>query len=411
MNWITVHSILPLQPHRKPHPPPSGRASRGAARLRHLPASTSYSLSPGTTLNRNLCLPPVGHSVGTVGHHHPSLALSHSVLKERIERLEREEEKGKAAATFEPSLQTVGGTSVDKLTSDSGDDSDGPGLEELSNAASLERLSKVLSRVIDSDNNKQTDTKEATSLSEKPSDIKESGDIASSKTATATANASENASKETKSPDEKSFIDPAATNCDSGSLSVTPANVKRDLLRLTNQAEEGATGTSRPVTSNKVKDVTLDNLRESLRPPNSSKGKSKMKTDYTLFDSLRDTLGASSSMSRHSSLEKRKEFTLESLSTSEARAMSGLLRQASLEKVGSSRIGNVTVTSASRNRVTGNYMLGNSTFPDGRITTPEGRLVVRTVFIISLLAPFKDIAGVCNSDCLTLALFMFNPFK
>jgi hypothetical protein len=33
-------------------------------------------------------------------------------------------------------------------------------------------------------------------------------------------------------------------------------------------------------------------------------------------------------------MERRKEFTLESLSTSEARAMSGLLRQASLEKIG-----------------------------------------------------------------------------
>lgn len=302
------------------------------------------------------------------------------MLKERIEQLDREEEKGKAAAAFESSLQAVGGSAMDKLTSDLADDSDGPSLEDLSNAASFERLSKVLSRVIENDVNKLTETKNETSISEKTSDIKETVNIKSEKSGIATSSYSEASGKEAKGPDEKSLIDSAATNCDSGSLSVTPANIKQDLLRLSSQAEEGATGTSRPVTSNRIKDVTLDNLRESLRPPNSSKGKSRVKTDYTLFDSLRETLGASSSMSRHSSLEKRKEFTLESLSTSEARAMSGLLRQASLEKVGSSRIGNVTVTSASRNRVTGNYMLGNSTFPDGRITTPEGRLVVSNIF-------------------------------
>lgn len=370
--------LISLQPHRKPHPPASGRASRGATRLRHLPASTGYTLSPGATLNRNLCLPPVGHSVGTVGHHSSSLALSHSLLKERIERLKGEKEKGKAAAAFESSLQAVGGSTVDKLASDSPDDSDVTSFQ--ASAEHLERFNKVLSSVLDSDINKLRETKVETSVTEKTSDKKETGDINSDKSVIASDN-SESAGKETKGPEEKSFIDSAATNCDSGSLSVTPANVKQDLLRLSSQVDEGATGISRPVTSSKVREVTLDNIRDSLPPPNSSKGKSRVKTDYTLFDSLRETLGASSSMSRHSSLDKRKEFTLESLSTSEARAMSGLLRQASLEKVGSSRIGNVTVTSASRNRVTGNYMLGNSTFPDGRITTPEGRLVVSSVNI------------------------------
>lgn len=300
------------------------------------------------------------------------------MLKERIERMDREAEKGKAAAAFESSLQAVGGSTVDKLGSDSPDDSDVPSFEELANAAQFETFNKVLSRVIDGDVSRQRETKDETSVKDKTSDKKETGDINSEKSVITTSNNSESAGKETKGPDEKPFIDSAATNCDSGSLSVTPANVKQDLIRLSSQVEEGATGTSRPVTSSKIREVTLDNIRDSLRPPNSSKGKSRVKTDYTLFDSLRETLGASSSMSRHSSLEKRKEFTLESLSTSEARAMSGLLRQASLEKVGSSRIGNVTVTSASRNRVTGNYMLGNSTFPDGRITTPEGRLVVST---------------------------------
>lgn len=353
------------KPHRKPHPPTSGRTGSRSSRLRHLPPSTSYSLGP--TLNRNFCLPPVGHSLGMSHHHHhhhhSSLALQHQLLKERIERLDREEEKEKAHAAFDSSVQVMAGPSTTQLSDDS-DDSDGPTLEELSTAAShqldsLERLSQVLSRVIEggaaskSVENKTVQNQE-NNTSETVTEKVNTGDT--DKPVETSPNASDSDKTHSESP-----------NCDTGIESATPANVKRELLRLSSQVGDSA-ASSRPVTSAKVKDVTL-------RPPHSSKGNSKVKTEYSLFDSLRDTIGASSSLSRHSSLEKRKEFTLESLSTSEARAMSGLLRQASLEKVGSSRIGNVTVTSASRNRVTGNYTLGNSTFPDGRITTPEGRLM------------------------------------
>lgn len=371
------------KPHRKPHPPSSGRAGSRTSRLRHMPASTSYSLGPA--LNRNLCLPPVGHSLGTVGHHtHSSLALQHHLLKERIERLDREEEKEKAHAAFDSSIQAIGGPSG-KFSDDS-DDSDGPTLEELSNAASqqldsLERLSQVLSRVIEggaskSAENKNVQSHEISNHSNKLPNKSKSNIENVGKHTSPSRNVKDNIdispiNNETENS-EKTLSE--SHNCDNGIESATPANVKRELLRLASQAGE-STSSSRPVTSSKVKDVTIDNFRESLRPHQSSKTKSKIKTEYSLFDSLRDTIGASSSLSRHSSLEKRKEFTLESLSTSEARAMSGLLRQASLEKVGSSRIGNVTVTSASRTRVTGNYTLGNSTFPDGRITTPEGRMV------------------------------------
>lgn len=366
-----------FQPHRKPHPPTSGRTGSRSTRLRHLPASTSYSLGPA--LNRNLCLPPVGHSLGGVSHHqHSPLTLQHQLLKERIERLDREEEKDKAQAAFDSSIHAVAGPSTSKLSDDL-EDSDGPTLEELSTAAthqldSLERLSQVLSRVIESGSKKSSSenkvqNQERDNKIGDTSTVKKPSEDVTEKSVEVSPSNSENELS------DKTIIE--SPNCDTGSTSATPANVKKELLRLTNnsQAGESMSG-SRPVTSSKMKDVTIDNLRESLRPTNSSKGKSKLKTEYSLFDSIRDTIGATSSMSRHSSLEKRKEFTLESLSTSEARAMSGLLRQASLEKVGSSRIGNVTVTSASRNRVTGNYTLGNSTFPDGRITTPEGRLVV-----------------------------------
>ncbi|XP_052262739.1 AN1-type zinc finger protein 4-like isoform X1 [Dreissena polymorpha] len=351
------------KPHRKPHPPSSGRASSRTSRLRHLPASTSYSLAGTSSLNRNLCLPPVGHTVGPMSHH-SSFALRHSLLRDRMERREREEEKEKASAAFETSLAAVGGAS--KLASDS-DDSDGG--EPSYELDSLEQLTKVLSRVMDAGgygvDNSNEEYPDLETVDEISSDIKE------------TSGQDDHISDKPVDPGEhdKTVTEPAVSNCDKGSASKSPANAKRDLLRLGSQAEEGAVGgVSRPVTSTKIKDTSPDYVRESLRATPSSKGKSKIK-DYSLFDSLRDTLGGSSSLSRHSSLDKRKEFTLESLSTSEARAMSGLLRQASLEKVGSSRIGNVTVTSASRNRVSGNYTLGSSTFPDARITTPEGRLM------------------------------------
>ena len=350
-----------LQPHRKPHPPTSGRSSSRTSRLRHVPTSTSYSLGP--TLNRNLCLPPVGHSLGSMGQ---SLALHHSILKERMERLEREEQKERAAAAFDSTLQAFASSSshgdkvegtIDLTESSSHHTTDEPVVTK----EETECLDKFGQALLSS-------VKEVEA--EKPSQP----DIGKDNNSDMPANKKTWDSEKTENEgDEKPASDTEAVNCDNGTLSAAPSNVKRDLLRLNGMPTEAASD-SRPVTSSKIKDVTLESLRESLRPPNSSK--SKTKGEYSFLESLRETIGAASSMSRHSSLEKRKEFTLESLSSKEARVMSGLLRQASLEKVGSSRIGNVTVTSASRNRVTGNYTLGNSTFPDGRITTPEGRLMV-----------------------------------
>ena len=353
--------IMLLQPRRKPHPPTSGRASRGSSRLRHIPSSTSYSFGPA--LNRNLCLPPVGHSLG--GH---SLAFKHSLLKERMQRLSGEEESENtttaAAASFESTLQALQAVAGDKTVSDDEEIAEGPSIEDINTPSpkrqleSLEKLSQALTSVIEDDSEKTETVLEQSGSKISRNDL----------TSDLTINSSD------LKHSDKPKTDIEVANCDSGSISVTPSVKKKDLLHYSSLGAE-ASSSSRPVTSSKIKDVTLENLRESLKPPSSSKGKSKVKGDLFL-ESLRETLGQSSSLSRHSSLDKRKEFTLESLSTSEARAMSGLLRQASLEKVGSSRIGNVTVTSASRNRVTGNYTLGNSTFQDGRITTPEGRLVV-----------------------------------
>lgn len=72
---------------------------------------------------------------------------------------------------------------------------------------------------------------------------------------------------------------------------------------------------------------------------------------------------------RPSTIARRKEFALEGLSSSEARTMSGILRQASIEKIGSSHIGSI-VGSASKSRLT-NFCIPES----GRISTPENRMV------------------------------------
>nr|KAI8731328.1 AN1-type zinc finger protein 4-like [Biomphalaria glabrata] len=71
------------------------------------------------------------------------------------------------------------------------------------------------------------------------------------------------------------------------------------------------------------------------------------------------------------STTRLKEFALESLSSSEARSMSGLLRQASIEKIGSSHIGSLA-NSANKSRL-GNYYIPEN----GRLSTPDKMLSAR----------------------------------
>lgn len=295
-----------------------------------------------------------------------------------------------AAASFESALQALQAAAGERTTLDDEEVVEGPAVEDTPSPKrqleSLEKLSQALTSVIEDDSEKIDSEVDHIENSDKTTSNE---DPARDQT---------NTISDTKSSD-KPKTDIEAANCDNGSISVASSVKKKDLLHFSSLSGEVSTS-PRPLTSNKIKDMTLENLRESLKPPITSKGKTKVKGDIFL-ESLRETLGQSSSLSRHSSLDKRKEFTLESLSTSEARAMSGLLRQASLEKVGSSRIGNVTVTSASRNRVTGNYTLGNSTFQEGRITTPEGRLVVSGIKILHLL-----IYGYLNSFLCYTCYFM-----
>jgi hypothetical protein len=77
-------------------------------------------------------------------------------------------------------------------------------------------------------------------------------------------------------------------------------------------------------------------------------------------------------------LDRKQGIVLESLGQSEARAMSGFLRQASIERIGSSKISNL-VTSASKTRPS------YSAYKDmsSRIPTPENRLLVSKIYHVS----------------------------
>ena len=142
------------------------------------------------------------------------------------------------------------------------------------------------------------------------------------------------------------------------------------------------------------KELTLEALKETLKLPlssssTSSKSNERLSRDVSVdhlsipstsarkdltFESLKETLGKPLSSSKFGSLDrKRGEITLESLSQAESRVMSGLLRQASIERLGSSKI-STFVHSASKSR--GGFTLGSAGLKDGRIPTPEGRLVV-----------------------------------
>lgn len=124
----------------------------------------------------------------------------------------------------------------------------------------------------------------------------------------------------------------------------------------------------------------------SLRPPaSSSKGLERI-LDHGGYESAlgRPPTSASSRRGKDLALEnlvrpptskynldRKQGLMLESLSQSEAR---GLLRQASIERLGSSKLANF-VRSASKSRAS--YHLGSANPVEGsRVSTPEGRLVV-----------------------------------
>ncbi|XP_062598601.1 AN1-type zinc finger protein 4-like [Saccostrea cucullata] len=345
---------LTKKPKKKiPRPPSSehSSSSRGARR-RQLPGS-GRTLSHN--LNRNFCLPPVGH--------HSSYS------------------QGEQTATIEISNK---------------DDMNSGGVMGQNMAASLNHnigsgLLNYNELETNSEHNKSHSAKSTRSRSRQMmaenTELSASrlGILSSVKEDSSLVHESQLAT-EWREGGVKSWEGEDSENIKSDFISsntCTPSSSKvRDLHRLSSLQE----------TVTKKKDVNLENYKDTLQPPpsSSSKTKQKLKGDLTIenikevlgrpqasnkdltLESLQESLGRPTTSSRFKGLERRKEFTLESLSTSEARAMSGLLRQASLEKIGSSRIGNF-VPSGSKSRL-GNYALG-STSQEGRIISPEERLL------------------------------------
>lgn len=388
---------------------------RAASRFRQLPSS-GRSLQVGHHLNRKSCLPPVGHTLASPYSPDERLSLTSMGGKESHASLKSSDND---IALDLGATSSLGGTS-----------SKSPhGMRHLESAeGTTNKLSRTLESVkedsgtsgeLDTSRKFTIDSPEATKCTEKEVSVSPQKDT---------------------SP---KLLDLAASiSNDSQKMDYLGATGK-DLQRL------GHVGnlqecSSRPITSSKMKDLTLESFKEtfkesfkdSLRPPTSSKTKQKLKggdltieslkevlgrpttssRDLTL-ESLQETFGRPTTSSRYKGLERRKEITLESLSTSEARAMSGLLRQASLEKIGSSRIGNISnfVPSGSKSRLS-NYTFGSSALPDGRITTPEGRLVVGTMCVCGRVEVYIGVLERENSatfnivklENFTLILFCFN---
>ncbi|OWF37826.1 AN1-type zinc finger protein 4-like [Mizuhopecten yessoensis] len=355
---------LTKKPRKKPHPPTSGHSTgRAATRYRQLPSS-GRNLPVGHHLNRKSCLPPVGHTLASPFSPEERLSLASIGGKDSFASIK----------SSDNDISTIDINSTNSKSPHS--------MRHLDSAEGGTKLSRTLESVKEdigtsSEHNTARKTKidslEAAKCDEKDRSLSSPPKESSPKLSDLAASSS------ISHESQKSDYLGAET---------------KDLQRLghVGNAQECS---SRPITSSKMKDLAMESFKDSLRPPTSSKNKQKLKggdltieslkevlgrpttssRDLTL-ESLQETFGRPTTSSRYKGLERRKEITLESLSTSEARAMSGLLRQASLEKIGSSRIGNIGnfVPSGSKSRLS-NYTFGSPALPDGRITTPEGRLV------------------------------------
>ncbi|XP_069123735.1 AN1-type zinc finger protein 4-like [Argopecten irradians] len=343
---------LTKKPRKKPHPPTTGHGSgRGATRYRQLPSS-GRNLPVGHHLNRKSCLPPVGHTLASPFSPEERLSLTSMCGKDSLASI-------KSSDNDTPSVDLGGANSKSPHS-----------MRHLESAEGATKQSRTLESVKeDTGTNSEHNTARKAKV-DSPEAAKLDDDRSHSST-----------------KESSSKLSNLAT-----SSSISHESQKLDYLSA--EAKE-IIQESRPITSSKMKDLTLENFKDSLRPPTSSKNKQKLKSsDLTIeslkevlgrpttssrdltLESLQETFGRPTTSSRYKGLERRKEITLESLSTSEARAMSGLLRQASLEKIGSSRIGNIGnfVPSGNKSRLS-NYAFGSPALPDGRMTTPEGRLV------------------------------------
>ncbi|XP_033756479.1 AN1-type zinc finger protein 4-like [Pecten maximus] len=345
---------LTKKPRKKPHPPTSGHSNgRGATRYRQLPSS-GRNLPVGHHLNRKSCLPPVGHTLASPFSPDERLSLTSMAGKDSFASIK--------SSDNDTSTVDLGGAISKSPHS----------MRHLESAEGGTKLSRTLESVKeDIGTNSENNTARKIKV-DSPEAVKcDDRSLSSGKES---------------SPKLSDIV---------ASSSISHESQKIDYLGAESKELQRQIQDSRPITSSKMKDLALESFKDSLRPPTSSKNKQKLKgSDLTIeslkevlgrpttssrdvtLESLQETFGRPTTSSRYKGLERRKEITLESLSTSEARAMSGLLRQASLEKIGSSRIGNIGnfVPSGSKSRLS-NYTFGSPALPDGRMTTPEGRLV------------------------------------
>lgn len=116
----------------------------------------------------------------------------------------------------------------------------------------------------------------------------------------------------------------------------------------------------------KRQDQFIHNLRDALCDPTTGQGRVSSSKEMPRSP---ETVRRPPTTSSH--CDWKKDFALESLSSSEAYAVTGMLRQASLERIGSSHIGNFIHSSTKSKFSAGNL---NNNF-EGPVSNPDRRIV------------------------------------
>ena len=235
-----------------------------------------------------MCLPPVGHT-----HHSPLNIEERTNISE--------------ALNLNESLAALGEQSKSAKSTRS--------RKLMDNAECLSRLSHTLASV--------KENSSVNSIKEPSFDVKEK-EMESQKESSPTekvidkcvSKPEENISKtETEKQIDKPLVE---SKTEEASLpSSCSSATKKDSLSesLKETAKSSASSKTKQLLKN---DLTIENIKEVLGRPNTS-------SRDIMLESLQETLGRPpTTTSRYKGLERRKEFTLESLSSSEARAMSGL---------------------------------------------------------------------------------------
>lgn len=282
---------------KRPKPPTSGRGAHSGTRsgtrvrLRQL-SSSGRPFS--RTLNKNTCLPPVGHTYPTSAAATSTVSLAASAAAAAPPHTVAAEKLAEAAAAAAVTTMSAGCR-----------------VEPASAASLLSVTTPLLS----------SPSAEDIRLDDVP------------KISSAAASGAE-----TADPKPSSSISVPKKD-----LNTVPSGSSEALLASDDKGETGL----------------LETLGEVLkRSPLSARKEMTVGSGFS----------RPSTSARFHGLDRRKEFALESLSTGEARTMSGILRQASIEKLGTSHIGSI-VSSASKSR------LGSYCIQEARIPTPESRLV------------------------------------